>query len=291
MQWYKFTCPICSGVIEGADKPVVIDDGNEDDRRTYDVISEGDRRLCRWDDIPAGLKIQIVLHIYNYSKEHKKQHPELMLAPDVTYHVLDMKLINAINNEGLSHGTESIQMDQCPLISLHILTMSYINTSWRPPPSDFNATAILRVKKHLCVWKGVSYREDRKRRARPPITELQALMESAMEAINEKFYHDSHIRHKICDKEGLKFLESAIHNIIVTVLNSLDSNDASTIFANNFQPDEFVRYMVNILSTAVKAALPCPTEETKDYYQGQVDQFSLMVSSHLKCIAQCDESG
>jgi hypothetical protein len=89
----------------------------------------------------------------------------------------------------------------------------------------------------------------------------------------------------------LRFLESAIHNIIVTVLNSLDSNDASTIFANNFQPDEFVRYVVNILSTAVKAALPCPMEETKDYYQGQVDQFTLMVSSHLKCIAQCDESG
>lgn len=311
--YYKLKCPICSVVIEGPANH--LDNCNEEDR-TYEDILEGDARLCRWENIPMGVWSQIVMHRYNYNKQEKKKHPELMLAPDLTINH-NPKEMEQIVKEGsrlvIRSATEK-SLDQCPVTSLHLLILSYMTTKWSPPSSNFSTTAILKVKKHLSVWGAVRYRKVRIGRAISSKTELLDLMESLTTEVyglqkmpsmypflhpNYPFQHpDQHPnkndhninRFPLRDQEDLEFMESAIHKIVVSVLDNLDNSDTSIIFSNNFKPDKFVRYMVDLLSKAVKEAIPCPFEETKDYYEEQVEVFALMVASHLKCIAQCKET-
>lgn len=294
--WYKFTCPVCSGVIDGpAD---LLDDANEEDR-TYEVISEGDARLCRWDDIPQPLLFQIVQHRYDYEQKVKKKHPALMLNPDVTILMNYKSHTNEIVKEGsrlVIRSTSQKSLDQCPVTAVHLLIMSYMKTRWSPPSRNFSATEILRVKNHLSFWGAVRNRQVRNGKARQLKSELRAILDLVKEEIHtvdlqetylEPDTNDRNTQYSLRDREDLEFMESAILQIVVSVSDSLDRNETSTIFSNGFKPDEFVRYMINSLSTAVKEVLTRPLEETKDYYECQVELFAVMVASHLKCIAQC----
>lgn len=159
--WYKLTCPVCSHVIEGRGTKKKGANGKEVDR-TYEVISEGDARLCRWDDIPQLLWTQIEFHIWdaNCWNRQKKRHLELVLNPDVTtrWTCINPEQTEEIKKEGsrlVTRSTSQKSLDQCPVTALHILNLSYMRTRWSPPLSDFSATEILRVKKHLEVWGAV----------------------------------------------------------------------------------------------------------------------------------------
>lgn len=312
--WYKLKCPICSGIIEGAANH--LDFCNEEDR-TYEDILDGDARLCRWENIPMGMWSQIVVHRYNYNNQEKTKHPELMLAPDLAlnHNPTEMEEIVKEGSRLVIRGAAQKPLDQCPVTSLHLLSLSYMTTKWSPPSSNFSTTAILKVKKHLSVWGAVRYRKVRIGRAISSKTELRDLMESLTTEVygfqqmqsmipfqhpNYPFQHpgrnpcnknDNNInRFPLRDQEDLEFMESAILKIVVSVSENLDNSDTSIIFSNDFKPDEFVRYMVDLLSKAVKEAFPCPFEGTNDYYEEQVEVFALMVASHLKCIAQCKET-
>lgn len=294
--WYKFTCPVCSGVIDG---PADLLQGANEEHRSYEVISEGDARLCRWDDIPQTLLFQIVQHRHNYDMQVKtKQHPALMLNPDVTQmnNPTHMKEIVKEGSSLVIRSTSQKSLDQCPVTAVHLLIMSYMTTRWSPPSSKFSANEILRVKNHLSFWGAVRNRQVRNGKARQLKSELRAILDLVKEEIHtvdlQEMYlepdkNDRNTQYSLRDREDLAFMESAILQIIVSVSDSLDRNENSTIFSNGFKPDEFVRFMINSLSTAVKKVLPCPLEETTDYYECQVEFFAVMVASHLKCIAQC----
>ena len=298
MIFYKFTCPVCSevittGAVRKGPSPIAANDPspisanhsrNMDEDKTYEVIQNGDGRLCAWDDMSDSVEVALLLHLYRYNKRNG-HHAPLMLKPTQTDISKAVFPYIKMEHSRLAIGsTNQKSLDQCPVTILYLLNISYIFTRWSPPSNTFNANAILRIKKHLADWGSITLAKDK----------MQSLMLLAMQEFECFVTGKPHpTTSTIQGGKDMALVKQNILTIVKTVSNRLDSNSFDTIFANifqpdenNFQPDEFVPYMRNILSTAVKEVLPCPADEMKDFFKVQMDEFTLMIASHLKCIAQ-----